>query len=257
MSKRDSSKRDSGKRNSGKREPDSAGAAGAVAVDALTEAAAKAELERLAAEIAEHDKRYHQEDAPTISDGAYDALRRRNEAIEARFPHLARPDSPSHRVGAAPAAKFAKVRHAVPMLSLGNAFAPEEVADFVGRIRRFLRLDAAAPIAFSAEPKIDGLSMSLRYERGALVVAATRGNGTEGEDVTANIRTLREVPQKLKGPDVPEICEVRGEVYMTKSDFLALNRRQQAAGEPMFANPRNSAAGSLRQKDPSVTASRP
>jgi DNA ligase (NAD+) len=256
MIRRDSNGRDGSKRDGGKR-PDTKRAAEPVAVDALTEAAAKAELERLAAEIAEHDERYHQEDAPTISDAAYDALRRRNEAIEARFPHLMRPDSPSHRVGAAPAAKFAKVRHAIPMLSLGNAFAPEDVIDFVGRIRRFLRLDAAEPIAFSAEPKIDGLSMSLRYERGALVVAATRGNGNEGEDVTANIKTLREVPQRLRGSDVPEICEVRGEVYMTKSDFLALNQRQQAAGEPMFANPRNSAAGSLRQKDPSVTASRP
>jgi DNA ligase (NAD+) len=228
-----------------------------VAIEELTETAAKAELKRLAAEIAEHDQRYHQQDAPTISDAAYDALRRRNEAIEARFPQLVRPDSPSKRVGAAPAEKFAKVRHAIPMLSLGNAFAPEDVTEFVARIRRFLRLSAEEPIAFSAEPKIDGLSMSLRYEGGALVVAATRGNGTEGEDVTANIKTLRDVPQKLKGASVPEICEVRGEVYMTKSAFLALNRRQEAAGEPVFANPRNSAAGSLRQKDPSVTGSRP
>jgi DNA ligase (NAD+) len=228
-----------------------------VAIEELTETAAKAELKRLAAEIAEHDQRYHQQDAPTISDAAYDALRRRNEAVEARFPQLVRPDSPSKRVGAAPAEKFAKVRHAIPMLSLGNAFAPEDVTEFVARIRRFLRLSAEEPIAFSAEPKIDGLSMSLRYEGGALVVAATRGNGTEGEDVTANIKTLRDVPQKLKGASVPEICEVRGEVYMTKSAFLALNRRQEAAGEPVFANPRNSAAGSLRQKDPSVTGSRP
>ncbi|HEY6256767.1 MAG TPA: NAD-dependent DNA ligase LigA, partial [Xanthobacteraceae bacterium] len=227
------------------------------AVDELTEAAAKVELRRLAAEIGEHDQRYHQEDAPTISDAAYDALRRRNAAIEARFPQLVRPDSPSGRVGAAPASKFAKVRHAVPMLSLDNAFSDDDVADFVNRVRRFLRLDQDEAIAFSAEPKIDGLSMSLRYEDGALVVAATRGDGTEGEDVTANIKTLREVPQKLKGRNVPKICEVRGEVYMTKSDFLALNQRQKAADEPMFANPRNSAAGSLRQKDPSVTASRP
>ena len=227
------------------------------AVDALTQAAARAELERLAAEIAEHDKRYHQEDAPTVSDAAYDALRRRNEAIEARFPQLVRPDSPSGRVGSAPAAKFAKVRHAVPMLSLGNAFAAEDVADFVNRVRRFLGLEAEMPVDFTAEPKIDGLSMSLRYENGVLVVAATRGDGTEGEDVTTNIKTLREVPQKLKGRHVPTVCEVRGEVYMTKTDFLALNQRQKAAGEPMFANPRNSAAGSLRQKDASVTASRP
>jgi len=227
------------------------------AVDALTQAAARAELERLAAEIAEHDKRYHQEDAPTVSDAAYDALRRRNEAIEARFPQLVRPDSPSGRVGSAPAAKFAKVRHAVPMLSLGNAFAAEDVTDFVNRVRRFLGLEAEMPVDFTAEPKIDGLSMSLRYENGVLVVAATRGDGTEGEDVTTNIKTLREVPQKLKGRHVPTVCEVRGEVYMTKTDFLALNQRQKAAGEPMFANPRNSAAGSLRQKDASVTASRP
>jgi DNA ligase (NAD+) len=227
------------------------------ALDALTEAAAKAELKRLAAEIGAHDKRYYQEDAPTVSDAAYDALRRRNEAIEARFPGLVRPDSPSRRVGAAPTTKFAKVRHAVPMLSLGNAFAAEEVTDFVNRVRRFLKLGADEPIDFTAEPKIDGLSMSLRYENGVLAVAATRGDGAEGEDVTANIRTLREVPQKLKGRHIPSICEVRGEVYMTKSDFLALNQRQKAAGEQVFANPRNSAAGSLRQKDPGVTASRP
>ena len=227
------------------------------AVDALTEAAAKAELKRLAAEIGEHDKRYYQEDAPSVSDAAYDALRRRNEAIEARFPLLVRPDSPSRRVGAAPTTKFAKVRHAVPMLSLGNAFAAEDVAEFVNRVRRFLKLGAEEPIDFTAEPKIDGLSMSLRYEDGVLAVAATRGDGAEGEDVTANIRTLREVPQKLKGRHIPKICEVRGEVYMTKSDFLALNQRQKAAGEQVFANPRNSAAGSLRQKDPGVTVSRP
>jgi DNA ligase (NAD+) len=228
-----------------------------IAVDALTEAAAKAELKRLAAEIGEHDRRYYQEDAPRVSDAAYDALRRRNAAIEARFPHLVRPDSPSLRVGAAPAAKFAKVRHALPMLSLGNAFSAEDVAEFVARVRRFLRLSAEERLDFTAEPKIDGLSMSLRYEDGVLVIAATRGDGAEGEDVTANIRTLREVPQKLKGRHIPKVCEVRGEVYMTKSDFLALNQRQQAAGEQVFANPRNSAAGSLRQKDPGVTASRP
>ncbi len=227
------------------------------AVDSLTEAAAKAELTRLAAEIGGHDKRYYQEDAPTVSDAEYDVLRRRNEAIEARFPHLVRPDSPSARVGASPTAKFAKVRHAVPMLSLGNAFSAEEVAEFVGRVRRFLKLGPEEAIDFTAEPKIDGLSMSLRYEAGVLAVAATRGDGAEGEDVTANIRTLRQVPQKLKGRHIPKICEVRGEVYMTKSDFLALNERQKAAGDQVFANPRNSAAGSLRQKDPGVTAARP
>ena len=256
-SKRDSGKRDSGKRDSGKREADSARAAGAVAVDALTEAAAKAELERLAAEIAEHDKRYHQEDAPTISDAAYDALRRRNEAIEARFPHLVRADSPSRRVGAAPAAKFAKVRHAIPMLSLGNAFAPEEVADFVARVRRFLRLGADEAVELTAEPKIDGLSCSLRYQSGMLVNAATRGDGVVGEEVTANVRTIADIPHRLRGKSVPAICEIRGEVYMSHADFAALNRRQEAAGLQTFANPRNSAAGSLRQLDASITASRP
>src|ERR1700722_2903696 len=227
------------------------------AVDALTEAAAKAELKRLAAEIGAHDKRYYQDDAPTVTDAAYDALRQRNAAIEARFPALVRADSPSRRVGAAPTGKFKKVRHAVPMLSLDNAFADEDVADFVARIRRFLKLGEDERIAFSAEPKIDGLSMSLRYEAGTLITAATRGDGTEGEDVTANIRTLRDVPQKLKGRKVPPVCEVRGEVYMTKGAFLELNERQKAAGGTIFANPRNSAAGSLRQKDPAITASRP
>jgi DNA ligase (NAD+) len=223
----------------------------------LTEAQAKAELKRLAAEIAAHDKRYYQQDKPTVTDAAYDALRERNAAIEKRFPDLVRPDSPSRRVGAAPTGKFKKVRHAVPMLSLDNAFADEDVRDFVARIRRFLKLSEDEKIAFSAEPKIDGLSMSLRYEDGELVTAATRGDGSEGDDVTANIKTLKEVLQQLKGKHVPKIWEVRGEVYMTKSDFLKLNERQKAAGEQIFANPRNSAAGSLRQKDPNVTASRP
>src|SRR5712691_3013056 len=228
-----------------------------IVIEKLTESQAEAELTRLAAEIGAHDRRYYQEDAPTVSDAAYDALRRRNEAIEARFPHLVRADSPSRRVGAQPAAKFAKVRHAVPMLSLGNAFTDEDVADFVERIRRFLRLGADEALAFSAEPKIDGLSCSLRYERGRLVNAATRGDGTVGEDVTANVKTLEDVPQQLKGKAVPDICEVRGEVYMSKSGFLALNKRQEAAGLQVYANPRNSAAGSLRQLDPTVTASRP
>jgi DNA ligase (NAD+) len=226
-------------------------------VGKLTEAQAKAELKRLATEIAGHDKRYHQEDAPTITDAEYDALRRRNAAIEARFPDLVRADSPSKRLGAAPARGFAKVRHSVPMLSLGNAFSEEDVGDFVGRIRRFLKLSEDEVVAFSAEPKIDGLSMSLRYEDGELVTAATRGDGVEGEDVTANIKTLKAIPHKLKGRKIPRICEVRGEVYMTKADFLKLNERQQQAGGKLFVNPRNSAAGSLRQKDPSVTASRP
>ena len=223
----------------------------------LTEAQAKAELKRLATEIGAHDKRYYQEDAPTVTDAEYDALRQRNAAIEARFPDLVRVDSPSKRVGAAPTGKFKKVRHALPMLSLDNAFAEQDVVDFVMRIRRFLKLSEDEKLAFSAEPKIDGLSMSLRYEGGELVTAATRGDGAEGEDVTANIRTLEDVPKKLKGRNIPDICEVRGEVYMTKHAFLALNERQKAAGDTIFANPRNSAAGSLRQKDPKVTASRP
>ena len=216
----------------------------------LTKAQAKAERKRLALEIAQHDRRYYQDDAPTISDAEYDALRQRYNAIEARFPEFVTADSPSQTVGAAPAGRFKKVRHAVPMLSLDNAFAEQDVRDFVGRIARFLKLADDEPSHFSAEPKIDGLSMSLRYESGELVTAATRGDGAEGEDVTANIRTLKDVPHKLKGRNVPEICEVRGEVYMTKQAFLALNERQKAAGDTVFANPRNSAAGSLRQKDP-------
>ena len=185
------------------------------------------------------------------------ALRARYNAIEARFPDLRTLESLSLKVGAAPTGRFKKVRHAVAMLSLDNAFAEQDVVDFVARIRRFLKLADDEKIAFSAEPKIDGLSMSLRYEDGELVTAATRGDGAEGEDVTANIRTLKDVPHKLKGKGVPKICEVRGEVYMTKADFLKLNERQKAAGDTIFANPRNSAAGSLRQKDPAVTASRP
>src|SRR5215472_10313558 len=223
----------------------------------LTEAQAKVELKRLAGEIATHDKRYYQQDAPTVTDAEYDALRQRNAAIEARFPQFVRGDSPSRRVGAAPTGKFRKVRHAVPMLSLDNAFAEQDVVDFVARIRRFLKLNDDEKIVFSAEPKIDGLSMSLRYQDGELVTAATRGDGAEGEDVTANIRTLKDVPQRLKGKNVPAICEVRGEVYMTKGAFLALNERQKTSGGQIFANPRNSAAGSLRQKDPAITASRP
>src|SRR5437870_190277 len=227
------------------------------AVADLTEAQAKAELKRLAAEIGEHDRRYYQEDAPSVSDAAYDMLRRRNEEIEARFPQLVRADSPSRRVGAQPAQKFAKVRHAVPMLSLGNAFSDSEVAEFVERIRRFLRLSADEKLVLTAEPKIDGLSCTLRYEGGRLVRGATRGDGTEGEDVSANVRTLADIPKELRGKDAPDVCEVRGEVYMTKSAFLALNERQKAAGKQIFANPRNSAAGSLRQLDPAITAARP
>jgi len=223
----------------------------------LTKAQAKVEHKRLALELEGHDKRYYQDDAPSVTDAEYDTLRKRFNAIEARFPEFVTSSSPSQKVGAAPSGRFAKVRHAVPMLSLDNAFAEEDVIDFVGRIRRFLKLDDGEKIDFSAEPKIDGLSMSLRYRDGELVTAATRGDGAEGEDVTANIRTLEDVPHKLKGRNVPEICEVRGEVYMTKKAFLALNRKQVEAGEAPFANPRNSAAGSLRQKDPAITASRP
>jgi DNA ligase (NAD+) len=223
----------------------------------LTKAQAKVELMRLALELEGHDKRYYQDDAPSVTDAEYDALRQRYNAIEKRFPEFVTSDSPSQKVGAAPSGRFKKVRHAVSMLSLDNAFAEDDVIDFVSRIRRFLKLGDDDKIDFSAEPKIDGLSMSLRYEGGELVTAATRGDGAEGEDVTANIRTLEDVPERLKGRNVPDICEVRGEVYMTKKAFLALNERQKAAGDTIFANPRNSAAGSLRQKDPTITASRP
>jgi DNA ligase (NAD+) len=228
-----------------------------VDVAKLTKVQAKVELTRLALELEGHDKRYYQDDAPSVTDAEYDALRQRYNAIEKRFPEFVTTDSPSQKIGAQPSGRFAKVRHAVPMLSLDNAFAEQDVLDFVARIRRFLKLGDDDKIGFSAEPKIDGLSMSLRYEGGELVTAATRGDGAVGEDVTANIRTLEDVPKKLKGRNVPDVCEVRGEVYMTKQAFLALNERQKAAGDTIFANPRNSAAGSLRQKDPSITASRP
>ena len=221
----------------------------------LSPDAARAEHARLGAEIAEHDRRYYSEDAPTVSDGEYDALRRRYGELEARFPELAGPDSLSRRVGAAPAEKFAKLRHAIPMLSLGNIFADEEVAEFCARVRRFLGLADDAPLEATAEPKIDGLSCSLRYERGRLTQAATRGDGYEGEDVTANVLTIAAAPKTLHG--APALIEARGEIFMAKSDFLALNARQQAAGKPSFANPRNAAAGSLRQLDPNVTADRP
>ncbi len=227
-----------------------------VEVADLTKAQAKVEWKRLALELEGHDKRYYQDDAPSVTDAEYDALRQRFNAIERRFPEFVSPDSPSQKVGAAPSGRFRKVQHAVLMLSLDNAFAEEDVRDFAGRIVRFLKLPDDQ-IDFSAEPKIDGLSMSLRYEGGELVNAATRGDGAVGEDVTANIRTLADVPQKLKGRNIPAVCEVRGEVYMTKRAFLALNERQKAEGGTIFANPRNSAAGSLRQKDPTITASRP
>ena len=217
---------------------------------------AHAEYHKLADEIAAHDKRYHQEDAPIISDADYDALRRRLEALEGEFPELKGQASASRQVGAKPLEKFGKVKHRVPMLSLANVFTDEEAGEFVERVRRFLDWPAGKPIAFTAEPKIDGLSCSLRYEKGELVVAATRGDGEEGENVTANVRTIKAIPHRLKG-DVPDVLEVRGEIYMDKSEFAALNARQEAEGKPVFANPRNAAAGSLRQLDPNVTASRP
>jgi len=226
-------------------------------VSTLTKARAKVELMRLALEIEGHDKHYYLDDAPKISDADYDALRQRVNAIEAKFPDLVTSDSPSQKVGAQPSARFAKVRHAVPMLSLGNAFSDGDVSDFVERIRRFLKLDADQAAAIVAEPKIDGLSLSLRYQDGALVRAATRGDGFEGEDVTANVRTIADIPHRLKGRNNPAISEVRGEVYMLKKDFLAFNKKQETAGEAVAANPRNFAAGSLRQKDASITASRP
>ncbi|HMN73723.1 MAG TPA: NAD-dependent DNA ligase LigA [Rhodoblastus sp.] len=225
-------------------------------IDQLSPKVARAEHTLLGAEIAEHDKRYYQEDAPTISDADYDVLRRRYEALEAAFPELHAAGSLTKKVGAAPSQKFAKVKHAVPMLSLGNVFSDEEVHEFVARVRRFLGLKDDAPLAFTAEPKIDGLSCSLRYERGELTNAATRGDGFEGEDVTANVRTISDVPHKLKG-DVPDVIEARGEVYMNRADFAKLNERQAEAGKMVYANPRNSAAGSLRQIDASVTAQRP
>jgi DNA ligase (NAD+) len=225
------------------------------AVDTLTIEEAAAELERLAKEIAHHDALYHGKDQPEISDADYDALKRRNDAIEARFPELIREDSPSRHVGAAPSVTFAPVVHARPMLSLDNTFSQEDVQDFVAGVYRFLGRLPDQSIAFTAEPKIDGLSMSIRYENGRLTTAATRGDGTTGENVTANIRTIAEIPNELpKG--VPAVVEIRGEVYMAKSDFLALNRQMEAEGKQTYVNPRNTAAGSLRQLDAKVTASR-
>jgi DNA ligase (NAD+) len=225
-------------------------------VEKLTQAEAKKDLERLATEIAGHDRRYHGEDAPTISDADYDALKRRNDAIEERFPDLIRPDSPSHRVGSKPSEKFAKVVHAKPMLSLDNAFSDEDIADFAARVRRFLGLKDDDDLVFTAEPKIDGLSASLRYENGVFVRGATRGDGAEGEDITANLRTITDIPLRLHGK-VPKVFEVRGEVYMTHRDFEALNKRQEKEGKPLFVNPRNTAAGAVRQLDPAMTAARP
>lgn len=225
------------------------------AVETLDRDEAAAELERLAGEIAEHDRAYYREDAPTVTDAEYDALRRRNAAIEARFPELIREDSPSARVGTEVSEKFGKIRHAVPMLSLDNAFSDEDVADFAKRVRRFLKLDDDAPLAITAEPKIDGLSLSLRYEKGELVSAATRGDGATGEDVTRNARTIDDIPNRLKGR-APEVFEVRGEVYMSHAAFTDLNARQAEESKPVYANPRNAAAGSLRQLDAGITRAR-
>ncbi|MDJ1008148.1 MAG: NAD-dependent DNA ligase LigA [Paracoccaceae bacterium] len=224
-------------------------------VGALTAEEAGRELARLAALLAAANTAYHGEDAPEMADADYDALKRRNAEIEARFPDLKRPDSPSEQVGAAPSETFSKVRHEVRMLSLGNAFSGDDVADFVRAVRAYLGLDEAAPLAFTAEPKIDGLSLSLLYEGGRLTRAATRGDGETGEDVTANARTVGDIPDRLR--EAPARLEVRGEVYMSHADFAALNARQAEAGGKTFANPRNAAAGSLRQLDATITASRP
>jgi len=231
--------------------------AGDTPVAALTPQEAADELERLAAELARHDEAYYREDEPEISDADYDALRRRNEEIEAAFPDLVLENSPSRRVGAAPSEKFGKVRHAVSMLSLGNAFADEDVHEFVARIRRFLKLADGEVVEVTAEPKIDGLSISLRYEAGGLVQAATRGDGQEGENVTRNVETIRDIPRKVSADDFPDVFEVRGEIYMSHKDFAQLNETQLKSNAKVFANPRNAAAGSLRQLDPSITASRP
>ena len=225
-------------------------------IENLSPDAAAAEHARLTEEIAAHDRAYYDDDAPVIPDAAYDALRARLEALEAAFPELKHEESPTQRVGARPSGKFAEVRHAVPMLSLGNAFTEEDVAAFETRIRRFLNLKDEDVLAFTAEPKIDGLSASLRYEKGVLVTGATRGDGQTGENVTENLKTLNEIPKRLSG-DVPDVLEVRGEVYLSHADFAALNDAQEKAGKPAYKNPRNAAAGSLRQIDPAITATRP
>ncbi|MCA0906554.1 NAD-dependent DNA ligase LigA [Ruegeria marisrubri] len=226
-----------------------------ISISELTEDEARAELARLAELLSKANTLYHTADAPDMSDADYDALKRRNAEIEARFPHLKRPDSPTDQVGAKPADGFSKVTHAVRMMSLGNAFDDDDVADFDRSIRKYLGLGAGERLACTAEPKIDGLSLSLRYENGQLVQAATRGDGEVGENVTANARTVSDIPQHLK--NAPEVLEVRGEVYMSHADFEALNARQAERGGKPFANPRNAAAGSLRQLDPEITRSRP
>jgi DNA ligase (NAD+) len=226
-------------------------------VEKLSETAAGQELGRLAGEIARHDALYYRQDAPEISDADYDALRVRNEAIEARFPQLVRLDSPTQRVGAAPVEAFGKIKHDVPMLSLGNAFEDADAGEFVQRVKRFLSLGVDATVDFTAEPKIDGLSISIRYEGGKLTQAATRGDGAEGEDVTRNVMTISELPHRLKGKHVPDLIDVRGEIYLGHDDFKKLNAAQETAGDKVFANPRNAAAGSLRQLDSRITAKRP
>ncbi|MBS0239230.1 MAG: NAD-dependent DNA ligase LigA [Proteobacteria bacterium] len=218
---------------------------------------AAAEIARLAAEISHHDDLYYRHDAPEVSDAEYDALRLRLAELENAHPELRRSDSPTNKVGAAPVAAFGKIRHDVPMLSLGNAFDDQDVVDFAERVRRFLKLGDDGVLEVTAEPKIDGLSISIRYEAGVLVQAATRGDGTEGENVTANIKTVEEIPHKLKGRNVPDLIEIRGEIYLGHKDFEKLNAAQAASGDKVFANPRNAAAGSLRQLDPSITAKRP
>ena len=225
-------------------------------VDHLSPIEARIEHARLTEELSKHDQRYYQEDAPIISDAQYDALRRRYEALEKLFPELVTDQSLTQKVGSKPSEKFAKIKHSIPMLSLGNVFTDDDVSDFVARVRRFLGQAESQQICFTAEPKIDGLSCSLRYERGMFISAATRGDGFEGEDVTANIKTLKEIPLHLTGAP-PEVLEVRGEVYMTHEDFQALNLRQQSQSKALFANPRNAAAGSLRQLDAKITATRP
>src|SRR5689334_1189187 len=226
-------------------------------VSKLTEAAAKAELKRLGEEIRAADEAYYQEDSPHLTDADYDALRLRLGEIEKNFPELKRADSPSESVGAAATGAFGKITHLKPMLSLDNMFTDEEVEDFISRVRRFLNLKADEEVAITAEPKIDGLSCSLLYEDGELVKAATRGDGAVGEDVTANVRTLKDVPEKLKGRGIPKRIEVRGEIYMTMGDFKKLQEREEAEGRKVPANPRNAAAGSLRQKNPEITRTRP
>ena len=214
------------------------------------------ELAFLAQEIAKHDIAYHQYDSPTISDDEYDALRRRNDDLEEQFPKLVREDSPSKKVGAAGREGFRKIPHARPMLSLGNAFSDSDVQEFTDRVSRFLTLAESDILEIAAEPKIDGLSLSVRYEQGRLVHAVTRGDGSVGEDVTRNVETIDDIPQNLAGSS-PGIVEIRGEVYMSKSDFVDLNVQQEVSGQKTFANPRNAAAGSLRQHDPNITAARP